>query len=233
MRKPVVDKRTGNSKAPFASTKMRFKEAEKPNPGPGQYSEQQLTENLNKKTWGRQGVFGTTERRFVGPKDKNTPGPAHYPPDAHKRIGIHNSAVHKPNSVFQSKLGRDEKDRKADHPPPGAYEVQGDLVKKSQISGTGNPLMAGVGDSKKREAGFNSKQQRWLENGDINESVGPGAYVVSDAMTKSASAGTFIPRGIRFTKSKGETPAPGQYHDEDTDAGWNKKSYNIIFSDIS
>lgn len=53
MRKPVVEKRTGQSKAPFASTKMRFQHEEKPNPGPGTYVEQQLTENLNKKTWGR------------------------------------------------------------------------------------------------------------------------------------------------------------------------------------
>ena len=94
-------------------------------------------------------------------------------------------------------------------------------------------MMAGIGDSKKREAGFNSKQTRWQDNSEINESVGPGAYQVSDAMTKSASTGTFIPRGLRFDKSKGTTPAPGQYYDEDTDAQWNKKSYNIIFSDIS
>jgi len=59
--------------------------------------------------------------------------------------------------VFQSKIIREEKPTNVDHPPPGAYEVQGDLVKKTKISGTGNPMMAGIGDSKKREAGFNSK----------------------------------------------------------------------------
>lgn len=34
-------------------------------PGPGTYQSKTLIENLQKKTWGKQGVFGSTEKRFV------------------------------------------------------------------------------------------------------------------------------------------------------------------------
>jgi hypothetical protein len=109
------------------------------------------------------------------------------------------------------------------------------MTRKAVVSGTGNPLLAGIGDTKKREAPFNAKQTRFV-NVDRDESLsnlGPGAYIVNDPMTKSASTGSFIPRGVRFDAAKHETPGPGQYYDDENDANWNKKSYNIIFSDIS
>jgi hypothetical protein len=52
-------------------------------------------------------------------------------------------------------------------------------------------------------------------------------------MTKSASSGSFIAKETRFHKGKNLTPGPGQYYDDELEGGWNKKSYNIIFSDIS
>jgi hypothetical protein len=54
-------------------------------------------------------------------------------------------------------------------------------------------------------------------------------------MIKSGSAGTVIPKQKRFSTQKQEkpTPGPGEYYDDDIEEGWNKKSYNIIFSDLS
>lgn len=103
-------KNEGESKAPFASTKIRFTYKPDEIPGPGQYTEANLTEDLKKKVWGRHGVFGCTEKRFAIHRiEEESPGPGHYPPDAHKRIGIHNSATRKPTSVFVSKSKREIK----------------------------------------------------------------------------------------------------------------------------
>ena len=40
-----------------------------------------LVENLQKKTWGKQGVFGSTEKRFVQAQTLQTPGPGMYKPE--------------------------------------------------------------------------------------------------------------------------------------------------------
>jgi hypothetical protein len=34
-------------------------------PGPGQYSVKGINDDLRKKVWGKQGVFGSTEKRFA------------------------------------------------------------------------------------------------------------------------------------------------------------------------
>jgi len=34
-------------------------------PGPGQYGAKGIKDDLNRKVWGKQGVFGSTERRFA------------------------------------------------------------------------------------------------------------------------------------------------------------------------
>ena len=34
-------------------------------PGPGQYPSKGIREDLTKKVWGKQGAFGSTERRFA------------------------------------------------------------------------------------------------------------------------------------------------------------------------
>jgi Sperm-tail PG-rich repeat len=50
-------------------------------PGPGAYKQQTIVESLNKKPWGKQGVFGSTEKRFVQPHALVTPGPGLYKPE--------------------------------------------------------------------------------------------------------------------------------------------------------
>jgi len=34
-------------------------------PGPGQYTSQDINQRINKKVWGRQGMFGSGEKRFA------------------------------------------------------------------------------------------------------------------------------------------------------------------------
>jgi hypothetical protein len=43
-----------------------------------------LVDNIEKKTWGKQGVFGTTEKRFnkqMVPSTVDNPGPGQYKPE--------------------------------------------------------------------------------------------------------------------------------------------------------
>lgn len=49
LRKPIAQKKPGDSKAPFSSTKTRFQRSLDPNPGPGSYKNENLGENLQKK----------------------------------------------------------------------------------------------------------------------------------------------------------------------------------------
>jgi hypothetical protein len=52
---------------PFSTSNQRFAESN-PSitvPGPGSYQAKTIVENMQKKTWGKQGVFGSTEKRFV------------------------------------------------------------------------------------------------------------------------------------------------------------------------
>jgi hypothetical protein len=56
-------------KAPFSSTNERFKGQKQTrvstSPGPGAYKSKGLKEQIDKKVWGKQGPFGTVEKRFA------------------------------------------------------------------------------------------------------------------------------------------------------------------------
>jgi len=226
MRKPVVPNKVSEGKAPFSSKDQRFHKRPDSNPGPGSYKELHFTEDSKRKVWGRQGVFGTTEKRFVaqtGPL--STPGPGYYPPDADRRVGIHNSVKRKPLSVFASKSKR-SLELKHDGPAPGQYEAVSGFSPKQSVGGTGNPLLAGLGENKKREAAFNSKSQRF--GAQTPEGLlGPGSYDPKLQSRKPA----FIPKASRFReKAVVGLPGPGTYFDEQTGT-WNKRSYNILFTE--
>jgi hypothetical protein len=98
-------------------------------------------------------------------------------------------------------------------------------------SGTGNPLMAGIGDTKKAEAGFNSKTERFVDG--VSDNIGPGSYTVKDGMTKYTNLGGSLPRDKRGENPIEPNPGPGTYFEEEVDNPWNKKSFNIIFSELS
>lgn len=52
-------------KVPFLTNKKRFYSATDDNPGPGIYKVKEFKDSVKEKTWGRQGVFGSTEKRFA------------------------------------------------------------------------------------------------------------------------------------------------------------------------
>eukprot|EP01022_Parablepharisma_sp_SALTPOND_P005157 TRINITY_DN121831_c0_g1_i1.p1 TRINITY_DN121831_c0_g1~~TRINITY_DN121831_c0_g1_i1.p1 ORF type:complete len:430 (-),score=8.21 TRINITY_DN121831_c0_g1_i1:241-1530(-) len=76
--------------AAFASSEKRLvhKSEIHKTPGPGQYQSKDITSSLAKKVWGKQGVFGSTERRFAqlstlvlscgNRYQQKTPGPGFY-----------------------------------------------------------------------------------------------------------------------------------------------------------
>ena len=68
---------------PFLSTNIRFMDNNQQAliPGPGAYKQPTIVESLHKKPWGKQGVFGSTEKRFVQPHALVTPGPGLYKPE--------------------------------------------------------------------------------------------------------------------------------------------------------
>ena len=88
--------------------------------------------------WGKEGIFSSKAQRFSG-EELETPGPAHYAADAHKRVGAHNAALRKPNSVFTSSVPRSENVQN-ENPAPGEYEVVKELASTQHYTGTGNPL---------------------------------------------------------------------------------------------
>lgn len=177
---PGAGSRKSEMKAPFASTDMRFQHREKieKTPGPGSYKDQQFLDDLKEKAWGRQGVFGTTEKRFpVLHQPEPTPGPGYYPSDLDKRIGMHNSANYGPLAVFQSRTKRTGELIKAKGPAPGQYELPSSFSpSKPVVQASGNPLLAGLGEIRKKEAPFDAKSHRFPATSVSMQSLGPGAY---------------------------------------------------------
>ncbi len=57
---------------------LKGPEDDVPIPGPGTYAQPGIAENAKIKTWGKNGVFGSTERRFVEHINLKTPGPGQY-----------------------------------------------------------------------------------------------------------------------------------------------------------
>ena len=234
MKRPIRE-----SKAPFASSNLRFQEQFDLNPGPGSYKDPGFLDEAKKKAWGRQGVFGTTEKRFAGGNPiEMTPGPGYYPPDADRRIGMHNSAHHKPFSVFQSRSKRTVDSIKTSGPAPGQYDLPSSFDLKAVPQGAGNPLLAGLADNNRRkDAGFNVKSQRF-PSPPPPDALGPGCYnpKLPQEIKVEKQKPIFMPQ-VRFTqesrfkeKQLSLTPGPGTYDDE-VGADWNKRSYNILFTE--
>lgn len=216
LRKPIGAKKPGDSKAPFSSTKTRFEAKMETSPGPGAYKEETIVDSINKKVWGRQGVFGSSERRFAAERVDNLPGPGYYPPDADKRIGSHNSAKRKPGSMFLSKVKRNVDPPNIDNPAPGAYEV----LQKPKPESEDKP-----------EAPFKIGPKRFKDP--KPEVIGPGSYNPQDLSKPAFAAKGFIAREPRFKKSGlDEKPGPGTYH-EVKETEWTKPSFNVLFTEYS
>jgi hypothetical protein len=122
-------------------------------------------------------------------------------------------------------------EKKEDGPAPGQYELRSEFQRNRSVSGTGNPLQAGAGDSKHQEAPFNCKSSRFNAREEAINPLGPGCYDPKIARLNPV----FLPkvRDIQAPRFKGKEsaqPGPGAY-DEDQGSAWTKRSYNVLFTD--
>ena len=228
---PPASKRAASTKVPFATSDVRFQGREEELPGPGSYRAQQFVEEIRRKVWGKQGIFGTTEKRFVS-NIKRTPGPGHYPSE--NCLGMNNSALHKPLSVFQSRIKR-ELPLQKDLPAPGQYDLPSSFDRKPRPQ-RGRSQLAVLGDSS--EPGFSTRSPRFPADSHSEERLGPGLYTPkpSQALRPVNKKNRVLPQvGVyrqeeRFRGREVEkTPGPGTYAEDLSD--WNKRSYNVLFSD--
>jgi len=144
----------------FESNLNRFTcdEDNKPIPGPGTYGADGLVDNLNKKVWGRRGIFGSSEVRFVTYSGTmKTPGPGSYKMDDKSK-----KKKYATNSVFKSVVPKVDMDAEEIVPGPGAYENKDRIGHdKGYIhSGIANPIQAGLGGGNLKP-GFDTKEDRF------------------------------------------------------------------------
>ena len=198
---------------PFASSNKRFIDYPETTPGPGAYTESQAEPKLAMKEWVSTGAFGTTDKRFHPPLQEETPGPGYYRFRTPKKRG--------PTSSFLSTDKRLADSSKQGAPPPGAYEVPSTIGLRRKNLGT-QPLLMHL-DSPKKPVGFESQAERFV--GAKAEGVGPGTYNPQDSPSQGNSS---LPRAERFLATTVQNPGPGTYEHL---ADWNKKSFNLLFSD--
>jgi Sperm-tail PG-rich repeat len=224
-----LNKSCAESKAPFSSTNNRFKYPSSFTPGPGSYKDYNLTEDLNKKVWGRRGVFGSSEKRFVKKPEEETPGPGYYRSDKRKKIGSGSSLSKNPSSVFLSKSKRDLDIKKAQGPAPGSYEIGSKLGIPKPPAVSMHPVLSRVTRVESEpNLGFASRADRFNKSAKSTKTPGPGSYQWD---LKSRPKDVILSKQDRFKPlNKSAIPGPGAYK-EDTDE-WNKRSYNILFSEM-
>lgn len=214
----VQNKLQTDPKAPFSSSNSRFEYRNNVNPGPGAYENEDLALQTKKKNLNLQGAFGSTEKRFDYKIDKNAPGPGHYRSDVKKKK---NKQM---NAVFMSKTKRGTiiSDKKG--PPPGAYEVNIGFNMQ-------RPPPAGVHLTAKNfsevNVGFASTTERFVDEKKAKMIPGPGAY---DWKLKNSNSKVIISNEDRFKSAPKKGPGPGEYFEECEDK-WNKKSFNVLFSE--
>lgn len=219
---------SGGAKVPFASSGSRFRYQSSSTPGPGSYKNPDLVESLTKKPWGKQGVFGSSEKRFVPKRNEKTPGPGHYPLNTDKFIGSHSCVYEKPHAVFLSKSNR-TKSVKSFVPPPGNYEVKSAFTTSTKKATSLHPALSKVTRcNSEMDLGFASKAERFNDKRHKKFlNPGPGSY---DVKAKKDDKKVIVALESRFKEKKKEGPGPGSYV-EDGDK-WNRKSFNVLFSEV-
>ena len=216
----LASKLQTDSKAPFASSNSRFEYRNNSNPGPGAYESMDLPLAIEKKKICGQGAFGSTEKRFDYGKGNEVPGPGQY------RSGVKRKKSGKMNAVFVSKTARGNIVREKQGPPPGAYEVNvGFSVQK--------PPPAGMHLASKNlsevKVPFASTTERFVSDKNSSFTPGPGSY---DWKLKNSGKKVMVFNEDRFKNTQNKGLGPGNYFEESEDK-WNKKSYNILFSEGS
>ena len=243
---------TNENKAPFASTDQRFAEKINKVPGPGSYVNQNYNDAMKKKTHTKKpDAFGCTEKRFPQNPGHGVPGPGEY--DTKLQIGIHNTAKQRPSAVFESGVERIKHPLYHETPAPGSYNLPSGFSSQKKKLPQGfsiwekHEILKLPSENLQKLQSTLSKQpkiedrmiQKYVEfdndekklgSKDIN-GPGPGAY-----FKKSVRFGT-EPKTIktgskvdRFSKKANQLPGPGEYSDSNN--LWNKKTFNIKFTDF-
>lgn len=208
-----------NPKAPFSSSNSRFNYKNNTNPAPGTYSSEDLVDLIEKKNLNLQGAFGSTEKRFDYKNEPN-PGPGHYRTDNKKK-------AKKPNAVFSSKVERNQIVDKEGNPPPGLYEVQSAfLSNKPPPAGIHKLVSKNIRNPYESQVAFHSSTERF-ENNLKDRAPGPGSY---DYVLKGDEKKIMIFNEGRFKNVEKKLPGPTDYFEEPDD-NWNRKSYNVLFSE--
>lgn len=209
------------AKVPFSSSNLRFCYKAENNPGPGTY-ENSLSSDRTK-SLANQG-FGSNTQRFIEKVDQNAPGPGHYKPKNVLKKGLK-----KENAAFASKVKRGDY-KLNENPAPWDYEAAKGFAerKKTPVVGSHPVLIRSESGNNGKTLGFASSVERFFEKKG-SEHVGPGCY---DVDVKQKAKKVIVAMEKRFKdKGKKDVPGPGTYYGE-VDEAWNKKSYNVLFSEI-
>jgi hypothetical protein len=236
-------------KAPFASSDSRF--SSKPNkiPGPGTYNEPNFVEAMGKKVKSQNSAaFGCGYKRFEQGSEKIGPGPGEY--DISQQIGIHNSAKQKPSAVFESAFDRNKVAILNEGPAPGSYEIPSGFNNKTGKRPAGftkwekhkipidEPDV--VEQDEKAYKRFNTEEKMiekyvnfdGFEKDSKGEgNPGPGAYFKKSVkFGLEKEKGAVVSKVNRFQRKENHIPGPGKY--EGSNNWWNKKTFNIKFTDF-
>ncbi|OMJ91288.1 hypothetical protein SteCoe_6179 [Stentor coeruleus] len=217
-------------KAPFASAGPRFTDKQKITPGPGHYDFPNHEENKNKKQSNKDGAFGCSESRFTRKFNKEIPGPGQY--DLDNKVGIHNMAYHKSSAVFASKVAKGKIIPSTSGPPPGNYNIPSVFNEKEKYVSS---VLINTRSDDNKILGFTSKDDRWKSK--ANEFPGPGSYYKQKKNRALSSEGKiskdmkFGSKKERFIRKQDSLPGPGAYNEQSNP--WNKKTFNIQFTEIN
>ena len=251
----VSKARMASIKKSPVTTRERFKNMYNTEvPGPGQYNQINMTDQISKKTCGKKGIFGTTNGIHSDKKltksQSQYPGPGAYKPEASLKMldNKKNSSIKRVSSMFLSSTVREpNKVKKLSNPSPSPGNYDQDYnsishsVKRKIESGLGNPLLASLKAKSTIVAPFNSCLGRFntRKAKDHEKFLGPGYYefktFVETNKPKSINP-QFLSSEQRFSKAsqggkaKINEPGPGKY-EYDLDDPWNKRSYNITYED--
>jgi len=175
-------------------------------PGPGTYEKPTIIEEMVKKPWGKNGVFGSTERRFVPSHGNPTAQPG---PGAYIHQGVIGdtptaaSDIKRTSSMFTSKTKRMQYMNEAG-PTQAAHVVQYDNQQntiaanvRKKVEALNNPLLANLHGKNSTTLAFLSNAPRFgNKNSDESEAfLGPGYYEQKSQFTEQERAKTQITQG--------------------------------------
>lgn len=237
------------NKAPFASTDPRFTEKTNKIPGPGSYANQNYEEAMKKKTHTKKpDAFGCTEKRFQDKHSHGIPGPGEY--DTKLQIGIHNTAKQRPSAVFESGVERIKHNEGYEGPAPGTYNIPSTFSSQKKKLPQGfsvwekHEVKKDYSEDQRKDSANQIKNlkkedrmiQKYVEfdqedkkTKDVN-GPGPGAYFKKSLRFGADNKTSTVSKVDRFTKKSSQNPGPGEYSDGNN--WWNKKTFNIKFTDF-